>query len=337
MISPAIAWPPALLPPLCDSRGQLDPQHIGWSRRPQLNYALPGNFGRRKRWNHWCITTPQWTLSITQADFDYVGYGAAYFLDLQTGQASAHSQLRPFARGCRLPDAPLQSHAFEHPKLQIKVDEQPGRLRLNCAAPSFAGQPLRVALEITRPSHLDSVNLVVPFAGKGFHACSRQVGLPCSGNVQLGNRSYSCESDQSFAALDFGRGIWPLNSHWTRAAFAAPGGIAGNFGAGWTDHSGLSENALWFGGQLLHLPEQVQIVANSNEPFSTWRLSSADGRVALTFSPHKQHHANPQFGPLQANTRQWFGRFDGSLRAPSGESVPVNGALGWLGNTIARW
>ena len=28
------------------------------------------DLGRRKRWNHWCITTPQWTLSLTQADLD---------------------------------------------------------------------------------------------------------------------------------------------------------------------------------------------------------------------------------------------------------------------------
>jgi len=337
MNSPVINVPPALLPPLCDNRGQLDPQHIGWSRRPQLNCALPGNLGRRKRWNHWCITTPQWTLSLTQADLDYVGYGAAYFLDLQTGQAVAHTQMRLFARGCRLPDTPLQSHAFEHPQLQIRIDEQPGRLRLNCVAPSIGGHPLHVELEIIRPRHLDSVNLVVPFAGKGFHACSRQVGLPCTGNVQLGDNNYSCESGHSFAALDFGRGVWPFNSHWTRAAFAAPGGIAGNFGDGWTDHSGLSENALWFGGELLHLPHPVHIEASTHDELSNWRLSSTDGRVALTFSPHKQHRANPQVGPLQANTQQWFGRFDGALRAPSGESVPVNGALGWIGSTVARW
>ena len=337
MNQPLTTLPPALLPRLCDRHGRLDPQHIGWSSRPLLNYALPGNPGRRKRWNHWCITTAQWSLSLVQADLDYVGYAAAYFLDLQTGQAYNHTQLRPFARGCRLPDTPLQSHEFVHPHLQIRVNEQPGRVRLSCAAPNIGGQPLQVTLEINRPRHLESVNLVVPFAGRGFHACSRQIGLPCTGSVQLGNRQYHCQSGQSFAALDFGRGVWPFNSQWTRATFAAPGGIAGNFGSGWTEHSGLSENALWFGGELLHLAQPVTIAGADQGALSPRRLSSADGRVDLLFTPHQQHLAAPRAGPLHATTRQAFGRFDGNLRAPSGEWVPVNGAQGWIGQTVARW
>lgn len=322
---------------LCDASGHLDPAAIGWSSRPRLNYAIPGNLGRRKRWNHWCITTPQWTLSLTQADLDYVGYAAVFFLDLQTGQSHAHTQMRPFARHCNLPDTPHEGHSFEHPGLHLKVEEHPGRASLSCVVPSLGGQPLRVSLDITRPSHLQSANLVVPFAGKGFHACSRQVGLPCSGTVQLGEHSYSCNSGHSFAALDFGRGVWPFKSAWTRAVFAAPGGIAGNFGAGWTDGSGLSENALWFGGELQHLLQPVEITPSDNEQLGHWQLSSSDQRVALRFSPLKLQHIASRIGPLRADTRQWFGRFDGTLLAPNGELVPVVGALGWLGATQARW
>ena len=217
---------------LCDNRGLLNPQAIGWSPRPMIDCAIPGHFGRRKRWNHWCITTPQWMLSFTQADLDYLGYAAAYFLDLQSGQAVAYSQYRLFGRGCDLPDQPQASHEFNHPRLQLRVAEHTGRTRITINAPDIGGQALQVALDIQRPAHLDSVNLVAPLGPHSFHATSRQLGLPCSGSVQLGKQHYSCVTGQSFASLDFGRGVWPLNSHWTRAAFAAPGGIAGNFGSG---------------------------------------------------------------------------------------------------------
>ncbi|PAU63954.1 hypothetical protein BZL41_11105 [Pseudomonas sp. PIC25] len=323
--------------PLCDARGKLCPEAVGWSARPHVHCALPGPIGRRKRWNHWCITTPHWMLALTVADFDYVGYGAAYFLDLETGQGSAHSQVRPFARGCRLPDTPIESHAFDHPRLQLKADEQPGRVRLTVAAPDIGSQPLQVSLDIQRPAHLDSVNLVVPFASGGFHATSRQLGLPASGSVQLGQKHYDCVAGQSFAALDFGRGVWPLHSHWTRAAFAAPGGIAGNFGSGWNDGSGLSENALWFGGELLPLDCPIAIEQVPGSALPNWRLTSADERVDLIFTPRQRHHARPKFGLFHADTSQWFGHFDGTLRGPGGECVPVGGALGWLGATHARW
>ncbi|HBX57362.1 MAG TPA: DUF2804 domain-containing protein [Pseudomonas sp.] len=322
---------------LCDAQGQLNPQAIGWSPRPQVDCTLPGHIGRRKRWNHWCITTPQWMLSLTQADIDYLGYGAAYFLDLETGQAVEHSQLRWFARGCRLPNQPQQSHEFNHPRLHLRFAEHPGRLRLTVAAPDIGGQPLQVALDIQRPAHLDSVNLVAPLSRHGFHATCRQLGLPASGNVQLGRTQYNCSAGQSFAAMDFGRGVWPLRSHWTRAAFAAPGGIAGNFGSGWTDHSGLSENALWFGGELQHLDTPVHIEQAPHNPLAPWRLNTDDDRVALTFTPRQYHQACPRLGPFHADTQQWFGHFDGVLRGPQGERVPVDAALGWLGATHARW
>ena len=322
---------------LCDAQGRLNPQAVGWSPRPQLDCTIAGHYGRRKRWNHWCITTPQWMLSLTQADLDYIRYGAAYFLDLESGQAVAHNQLSLPRRGCRLPDQALHSHAFNHPRLQLRCAEHSGRARLTLEVADIGGQPLHVALDVQRPAHLDSVNLVAPLGKRGFHATCRQLGLPVNGSVQLGERRYHCPPGQSFAAMDLGRGVWPLRSHWTRAAFAAPGGIAGNFGAGWTDHSGLSENALWFGGELLHLDCAVHIEQARQDPPQSWRLSTNDGRVELRFSPRNLHQACPRLGPFYADTQQWFGHFSGVLRGPSGARVPVDCALGWLGATRARW
>ncbi len=156
------------LQPLCDSKGRLLDDAVGWSNRPQVDCTLHGHAGRRKRWNHWCITTPQWMLSLTLADLDYLGYGAAYFLDLETGQAVAHTQFRPFALGCHLPDLPQESHSFSHSRLQLRIDEHPGRLRLTATAPDIGGQPLHVALDIQRPAHLQSVNLVAPCWAAAF-------------------------------------------------------------------------------------------------------------------------------------------------------------------------
>ncbi len=265
----AVSPPP--LRNLCDGHGRLDPRAVGWSARPRVLCHIPGHFGRRKRWNHWCIVSPGWMLSLTIADLDYLTYGAAYFLDLDSGQAVAHTQIRFFGLGCQLPDEPQASHAFEHPHLQLRFDEQPGRLRVTGQAPDLGGLPLELALEVRRPSHLESVNLVVPMGEHTFHACSRQLGLPISGCLQLGRRRYDCQAGQSFAALDFGRGVWPLHTYWTRAAFAAPGGIAGNFGTGWTEASDLRENALWFGGKLSRVLDDVHI-REPRDPLAEWRL-----------------------------------------------------------------
>lgn len=335
----SIASPSTVLTaqPLCDARGRLLEEAIGWSTRPRVHCALPGNTGRRKRWNHWCITTPDWMLSLTFANLDYLSYGAAYFLDLRTGKSAAHTQTQLFGHACTLPDTPLESHEFSHSRLQLKADDRGNSVRLTVAAPDIGGQPLHVALDVHRPPHLESVNLVCPMGRNTFHATNRQLGLTVTGNLQLGRQQYTCTSGHSFASLDFARGVWPLHSHWTRAAFAAPGGIAGNFGAGWCDFSGLSENALWFGGELLHLEERVHITQSQQSQLGAWHLNCASGQVKLCFTPMQLHQAHRRLGPLYADTRQWFGRFDGVLRGPQGETVPVVSANGWLGSTHARW
>ncbi len=106
-----LSHPPTSIaaPPLCDARGRLNSAAVGWSSRPQTLCQLSGNAGRRKRWNHWCINAPGWMLSITIADLDYLGYGAVYFLDLETGQSVHRTQFSPFGLGCHLPDMPNQS------------------------------------------------------------------------------------------------------------------------------------------------------------------------------------------------------------------------------------
>lgn len=330
--------PPTYSPqPLCDTRGRLHEGAIGWSTRPRVSCAMPGHWGRRKRWNHWCITTPDWMLSLTFADLDYISYGAACFLDMQSGQTSAHTQTRPFGLGSDLPDLPNASHAFRHSLLQMQAEDRGSHVRITVQAPDLGGSPLHLALDVQRPQHLDSVNLICPMGRRTFHASCRQLGLPVTGQVQLGQRHYNCSAGHSFASLDFARGVWPWNSHWKRAAFAAPGGIAGNFGSGWCDASGLSENALWFGGELLHLDEAVLIEQNPHGPLEPWLLQSNNGQVDLRFTPRQLHRAQRQLGPLFADTRQWFGRYDGMLRGPDGEKVPVVSAYGWLGSTNARW
>lgn len=328
---------PFTLQSLCDSKGRLLDKAIGCSSHPQVDCTLHGHAGRRKRWNHWCITTPEWMLALTLADLDYLGYGAAYFLDMQSGQAVAHTRLRPFALGCQLPALPVQSHAFSHARLHLRIDEHPGRLRLTASAADINAQTLQATLDIQRPAHLQSVNLVAPLRDGGFHATSRQLGLPTAGSVQLGSRHYHCAPGQSFAALDFGRGVWPLHSYWQHAAFATAGGIAGNFGSGWLEHSGLSENALWFGGEVHWLESALHIKPSSQAPQAPWHLNSEDDSLALRFTPRQLHKACPRLGPLHASTVQHFGHYDGVLRGPQGERVPVDGALGWLGETHTRW
>jgi hypothetical protein len=233
-----------------------------------------------------------------------------------------------FGRGCDLSDQPHERHEFNQPHLQLPVTDHPGRTGISINALDIGRQPRQVALSIQRPAHLDSAHLVAPLGPHSVHATSRQLGLPCSGRVQLGKQAFSCVAGQRVAALDFGRSVWPLKNHWTRTAFAAPGGITGNFRAGWTDCSGLSENTLWFGGELQHLATVISITLAAHSPLAPWQLRSPDDPVNLIFTAQQRHQTYRRHGPFFANTQQWFGHDEGVLRGPQGERVPVHNGLG---------
>ena len=43
---------------LCDEKGLLNPNAVGWSRSPRHDCNLRGHWPRKKRWNYWAIVTP---------------------------------------------------------------------------------------------------------------------------------------------------------------------------------------------------------------------------------------------------------------------------------------
>src|SRR5947199_9537931 len=89
---------------LCTSDGRLNRAAVGWSRQPVHRCALPGSWGRRKRWDYWCIATPTHVLSVTYADVDYLGLVDVWFRDLGSGREVNRSAMVPLARGVSLPD-----------------------------------------------------------------------------------------------------------------------------------------------------------------------------------------------------------------------------------------
>src|SRR6185503_1280639 len=56
--------------------GGVRAEALGWSRRPLHRCRVDGPWGRRKRWHHWCVTSPREIVSLTFADLDWAGLAA---------------------------------------------------------------------------------------------------------------------------------------------------------------------------------------------------------------------------------------------------------------------
>jgi hypothetical protein len=322
--------------PLCTPDGRLNPDAMGWSRRPIHRCALRGNWLRRKRWDYWALTTDRHLLFLLLADVDYLGLAVVSLLDLATGRRFEAAAATPLGIGVRLPDtvggAPVR---FDHLGVRVVMDSGLSRVALGASARALSGDRLEVDVLVEPPPGRDTLSVAVPLTGGRFQFTSKEVGMPASDRV-LWNGA-PLDFSRAWACLDFGRGIWPYRTAWCWAAasgLAAGRNVSLNLGGLWTDATGVTENGFWIGDRLHKLGEDL---AFRREPPGWLIRSPTPGMVDLRFTPLRHREVGLDLGLLRARLDWSIGHFSGRVRGDGGMEVAVDGILGWFEELDARW
>jgi len=309
---------------LCTPKGLLAPEAVGWSRRPLHVCNLSGRFPRKKRWDYWAATNTRQFLALFVADIDYLGIGLVTFTDLEKNRRFERVAITPLGAGCRLPERAGEPVHFARFGVAIDVSPTENGSRIAVRANRF-GKLLTADFAVGAPR--DSLNVVVPWNDRQFQFTSKQIGLPLSGTLQLAGESFSF--DGGYAALDFGRGIWPHKTawHWAAAAGESNGrALAFNLGARWTDHTGSTENGLFRDGALTKISEDVSF----NREADHWTIKSQ--AIDLRFTPIHERKASLPLGPLGARLHWCAGRFTGHILDET-----LTDLFGWCESFDARW
>lgn len=314
---------------LCTRDGRLAPEAPGWSRRPLHDCAIPGRWGRRKRWHHWCITTGRFAVTVTLADLDYLGIAALVAIDLERGTTVRRFAARPLGLGAVLPDGPTGRVALRLPGLAFDLED-----RIAGATLHAAGRGLSLDATITRPPGEDTLNVVVPWDERTFQFTSKQTALPARGALRIGGRTVEL-GDDALATLDFGRGVWPYRTAWNwGAASGVQDGrrIGFNLGARWTAGTGTHENAVTVDGRLRRLDDSVRFRYDRRDPLRPWQVASSSGEVELELTPSVGQRLRLPLGVIGAELDLCFGRYRGRI----GDLV-VRDLVGWAEELHARW
>ncbi|HNT55461.1 MAG TPA: DUF2804 domain-containing protein [Anaerolineaceae bacterium] len=326
---------------LCAGAGRLNRAAVGWSRQPLHNCNVSGHWPRKKRWNYWCVTSPDCLFSATISHIDYLGMAFIYFLDFNTLAFAEQTIAVPLGRGFTLPPTVTGRVAYQHQKLQLSFDDQGDRIALQAASQDLGGKSLTTTLDIHRPAGHETLNAVIPWDADHFQFTSKQNCLPVSGSLTYQQQTYHFSPESAFACLDYGRGIWPYASSWNWASFSTRQNgrtIGVNLGAKWTDGTGMTENGLAIDGRLTKLSEKVDFIYDSSNWMAPWRLETHDSeRVRLVFTPFFERVARTDALILTSEVHQMIGRFDGTLITAAGETVTVSAAVGWAEDHHARW
>ncbi len=324
---------------LCDGH-TLNPAALGWSRRPMLRANLTRAWGRKKRWDYWCVITPEVIVSFVYADIDYAGLANCWILDRSDHAQATAGVLRPFARGLSLPDqvctgtAEVTGDAFT-----MRIAETDDATRLTASASSSALGPISIDIRVDKPADHESLNVVIPWSERRFQFTSKQNTRRATGTVTAGDRTWTVGDTDDFAVQDLGRGIWPYSNRWNWAAGSGRSGddhlIGLQFGGKWTEGTGFTENALCIDGRLTKIGTELDWDYHWDDPMRPWRLRSDDIDLALT--PYFDRYDDTDLKVVKMEVHQCFGTWSGTVRDADGREYRVDGIDGFAEEARNRW
>jgi len=326
---------------LCDNKGLLNPDAIGFSRHPLIQSNLNKNFMRKKKWNYWCVYGEDLLFSATITHLDYAVVCLVYILDYETQRFYEKKITVPRRRTIVMPENVLESLQFNDANIAVQMIHLKGETYLSVSISDFDSEVLHADLHIHHPPGDESLNVVIPRSRNIFQFTSKHHTLPTTGFVKIGDKRYNFNSDYSFSVLDYGRGIWPreANWNWAMASQRLRGRRIGlNFGGQWTDGTGMTENAVFINGQMTKIHEDVLFTYDKDNIMAPWTIKTKfSNDVNLTFKPFFQRTAKADRKLIRSEVLQLFGYFNGTIQLPDDSVLQIRQMLGSSDEHYAKW
>jgi hypothetical protein len=319
---------------LCLPDGSLNRDAVGWSRRPLHDTSGIGrgirDKGRNKRWEYWAVVSPTHIVSLTVSSLDYAGVHGFWVRDRRTGETIDRGRVGGPWTATLPPSLGDGPAAARMRGLEISITEEPGGTRLRATA-----DRLSIDVLAERPENHESLAVVVPWSDRRFQYTVKDVTRPAQGRVTVDG--VTTELADAWAVLDHGRGRWHHDVRWNWAAAVGrtDGHLLGlQFGARWTEGTGMTENALMLDGRVTKISEQLVWEYDLERPLEPWRIRGTD--VDVTLTPEYDHASRTDLGIIGTRGDQVFGVFDGWVRV-DGERIEVRELFGWAEDVANRW
>ena len=325
---------------LCDKKGNLNPEAIGYARKPIIDCNLSGHFMRKKKWNYWCVYGEDILFSATISHLDYAAVCFVYFLEYETQRYFEKTVLIPLGTKVKMSTQVLETVSFANSELRIHISHFDGDTHLSVICPDFDGEHLQAELTIHHPAADDSLNVVIPWNRQTFQFTAKHHTLPTTGTVKIGNRRYTFNEEESYSVLDYGRGIWPREAtwNWGMASQRMRGRRIGlNFGGKWTDGTGMTENAIFVDGVMTKIHEDVIFEYDRNDFMKPWTIRSKFSEtVDLTFTPFFERVAKTDAKLIRSEVHQVIGYYNGIVKLENC-SLRISQMMGCVEEHIAKW
>ena len=339
-----ITTPGALL----DAKGNL--ARPGFSRSLVQSYRradIKVSPLRIKEWDYYLVSNGRFALALTVADNGYMGLDSVSVLDLENGWEVTKSPMSflPLGRK-RLPETSETGdvHSAGHGYGIHFIHEGEKRV-LIAYMNKFGANAMSARVELTECPE-DSMVIATPFEKAGHFYYNQKINcMRASGYIQYDTKTYEFSPSDSFAVLDWGRGVWTYENtwYWSSASYVLPGGtlFGWNLGYGFGDTSAASENMLFHAGTAhklgavrFEIPGESEGKPRFTEP---WKFTSDDGRFEADFVPQLDRASCTDVKLIKSDQHQVFGRFTGRAVLDSGKTIEFTEFPGFAEKVCNKW
>lgn len=335
--------------PLLRDDGSLT--EAGYSTYPILVYdrsSVKSGRSRIKEWDYYLIHNDKYAVALTVDDNSYMGLMSVSFIDIEKMTELTNSVIIPLTFGrVRLPSSSADGDVvFKNRRVSFEFLHEGENRRLRVMFKRFKEKLAFECDLVLSEEPRDSMVIATPFENKktAFYYNQKIIAMRAQGVVYHDRKKYKFTPGNTFALLDWGRGVWTYNNTWLWSA--AQGIVNGhkfgfNLGGGFGDTSAASENMLFYDGAA-HKLDRVEFIIpkhdnGKDDYLSPWRLCSNDGRLDLTFNPELDRKSKTSLGIILSDQHQVFGKFNGTAILDNGETVTLNDFIGFAEKVHNKW
>ena len=334
--------------PLHDENGRL--AETGYATRLIKTYdrgRIAARPFRIKEWDYYAVCTDRFALALTIDHNGYMTMDSVSLLDFEENSQVTASRisLPAFAKRSLPPTSEKGNIRVSGRDYEMAFDNDGTKRRLYGHMDRFTKDGA-VTFDLTlTDAPEESMVIVTPYRDhpEAFYYNQKINCMRVSGSIRANGKEYRCSPADTFAVLDWGRGVWTYDNTWYWGS--ASGQISGvpfgfNIGYGFGDTSAASENVLFYGGKIHKLSQvrfEIPMKEGKEDYLSPWTFSSDDGRFELRFEPVMDRSAKINLFVICSDQHQVFGKFSGTVILDDGQKLQIRNLMGFAEKVRNKW
>ena len=332
---------------LLDAWGNLN--ESGYAKTLIKNYnrlSISARKSRIKEWDYYYVGNSQYGVAFTIADNSYMGLGSVSLLDFVNKKYITKSVMKWFTYGrIGLPSTSrIGDVEFLSKKLKLTFRNDGKKRILTVHYHKFDGIcDFDCEVELfDEPS--ESMVIATPFNKKHHFYYNQKINcMRAKGSATVGGKVYSFYEDDSFAVLDWGRGVWTYSNTWYWSSLNSKVNgkkIGFNLGYGFGNNTNATENMLFYDGKaykIEHVTFHIPVDEKGHDDYlKPWKFTSNDKSVELDFVPilDRKDYTNALI--IKSLQHQVFGKFSGTL-VINGEKIVIKDLVGFAEKVKNCW